>query len=122
MIVLEGLPALSPFRRDRLQARLSQHVPDLRITGTWHIYFIQPLPGAAPDLTSLGRILEGCPAEAPAAPGSVSRFVTPRLGTLSPWASKASEILRGAGHEVRRVERGLRLAGSMPSSLARMPG
>ena len=109
MIVLEGLPALSPFRRDRLQARLGQHVPDLRITGSWHVYFIQPQPGASPDLTGLGRILEACPAEAVAAPGATSRFVTPRLGTLSPWASKASEILRGAGHEVRRVERGLRL-------------
>ena len=38
-----------------------------------------------------------------------SRFVTPRLGTVSPWASKATEILRGAGHAVKRVERGLRL-------------
>ena len=35
MIVLEGLPALSPFRRDRLQARLRQIVPELSITGNW---------------------------------------------------------------------------------------
>ncbi len=41
MIVLEGLPALSPFRSDRLQARLRQFVPDLRVTGAWHVYFIQ---------------------------------------------------------------------------------
>ena len=31
MIVLEGAPALSPFRRDRLQARLQTLVPGLRI-------------------------------------------------------------------------------------------
>ncbi|MFA6984710.1 MAG: phosphoribosylformylglycinamidine synthase [Arenimonas sp.] len=109
MIVLEGLPALSPFRSDRLQARLRQIVPDLRVTGTWHIYFVQPEAGASPDLTGLGRILEGCVAAAVASAGASSRFVTPRLGTVSPWASKATEILRGSGHSVKRVERGMRL-------------
>ena len=109
MIVLEGLPALSPFRSDRLQARLRQIVPDLRVTGTWHIYFVQPEAGASPDLTGLGRILEGCAAAAAASAGASSRFVTPRLGTVSPWASKATEILRGSGHSVKRVERGMRL-------------
>ena len=46
MIVLEGLPALSPFRRDRLEARLQQVVPGLRVTGAWFVYFIQPESGA----------------------------------------------------------------------------
>ena len=59
MIVLEGLPALSPFRRDRLEARLQQVVPGLRVTGAWFVYFIQPESGAAPDPSALGRILEG---------------------------------------------------------------
>src|SRR6478752_391047 len=109
MIVLEGLPALSPFRRDRLQARLRQIAPELRITGSWHVYFVQPEAGASPDMGALGRILEASPAQAEAAEGTHSRFVTPRLGTLSPWATKATEILQGAGHPVKRVERGLRL-------------
>ncbi|MBP6596708.1 MAG: phosphoribosylformylglycinamidine synthase, partial [Arenimonas sp.] len=109
MIVLEGLPALSPFRRDRLQTRLLQSVEGLRVTGAWHLYFVQPDAGAQPDLAALGRILEGCTASEPTQPGTQSRFVVPRLGTLSPWASKATEILRGAGLPVRRVERGLRL-------------
>ena len=109
MIVLEGLPALSPFRSDRLQARLRQIVPDLSVTGAWHVYFLQAEAGSSPDLDALGRILEGCPAQATPSAGSESRFVTPRLGTVSPWASKATEILQGAGHGVKRVERGLRL-------------
>jgi phosphoribosylformylglycinamidine synthase len=109
MIVLEGLPALSPFRSDRLQARLRQIVPELNVTGSWHIYFIQADPGASLELDGVGRILEGSPVEQASAAGSASRFVTPRLGTVSPWASKATEILRGAGHGVKRVERGLRL-------------
>ncbi len=109
MIVLEGLPALSPFRRDRLQNRLQLIVPGLRVTGAWHIYFVQPESGASPDLTVLGRILEGCSGRDEPAAGAASRFVVPRLGTLSPWATKATEILRGAGLAVQRVERGLRL-------------
>ncbi len=109
MIVLEGLPALSLFRSDRLQTRLCQIVPELRVTGAWHVYFIEVEHAAAIDAVAVGRILEGCPASEPPAIGAQSRFITPRMGTLSPWASKATEILRGAGHAVKRVERGLRL-------------
>ncbi|GAB2669623.1 phosphoribosylformylglycinamidine synthase [Arenimonas aestuarii] len=109
MIVLEGLPALSPFRHERLQARLQQLVPGLRLTGAWFVYFIEPGSGGSPDTAALGRILEGCVSFEAAAPGASSRFVVPRLGTMSPWASKATEILRGAGLAVKRVERGTRL-------------
>jgi phosphoribosylformylglycinamidine synthase len=109
MIVLEGLAALSPFRRDRLETRLRQLSPSIRILGAWHIYFVDPEPGQSPDTAAIGRILEGCPAGEPLQSDAKSVFVTPRLGTLSPWASKATEILRGAGHPILRVERGLRL-------------
>ena len=30
---------------------------------------------------------------------------TPRLGTISPWASKATDILHNCGIDIRRVER-----------------
>lgn len=109
MIVLEGAPALSPFRRDRLQARLQAIVPGLRVLGTWHGYWIQPDAGATPDPAALRRILQAQAEPAGAAPGATSRFVVPRLGTLSPWASKATELLRGAGLPVHRVERGMRI-------------
>ncbi|HEU0151913.1 MAG TPA: phosphoribosylformylglycinamidine synthase [Arenimonas sp.] len=123
MIVLEGLPALSPFRRDRLQNRLQQIVDGLRVTGAWHVYFVEPESGASPDLGALGRILEGCTGREPLADGAASRFVVPRLGTLSPWSSKATEIVQGAGLAVKRVERGLRLdlAGLPPAGDPRWP-
>ncbi len=109
MIVLEGLPALSPFRRDRLQTRLQAIVPELRIVGAWFVYWVEPQAGLTPDPAVLQRILEAHDDRAPLAAGAVSRFVAPRLGTISPWASKASELLRGAGQPVKRVERGTRI-------------
>ena len=114
MIVLEGLPALSAFRLQRLLAECRAIHPAVDVLGTHHVYLIQPEPtpsGAAAtvDTAAVGAILEGCIAQTPTPAGAVSRFVVPRLGTLSPWASKATEILRGAGHAIARVERGLRI-------------
>ncbi len=109
MIVLEGASALSPFRRERLQARLQAIAPGLRIADTRHGYWVEPETGASPDRAALQRILQAEPGFADAEVGAVSRFVVPRLGTLSPWASKATELLRGAGLPVKRVERGMRI-------------
>jgi phosphoribosylformylglycinamidine synthase len=109
MIVLEGQSALSPFRRERLEARLQTLVPGLRIAGALFTYWIQPEPGQSPDADALHRILEAEAAPAMQAEGAVSRFVAPRLGTMSPWASKAGELLRGAGLPIKRVERGMRI-------------
>jgi phosphoribosylformylglycinamidine synthase len=109
MIVLEGQSALSPFRRDRLEARLQAIVPQLRVVGAWFTYWVEPQPGETPDSPTLERILEAHGHREPLADGAVSRFVAPRLGTISPWASKASELLRGAGLPVKRVERGTRI-------------
>ncbi len=109
MIVLEGAAALSPFRRERLESRLQSIAADLRITGAWHVYFTQADDAGAVDQTTLGRILQGQPQAAERAEGAVSRFVVPRLGTLSPWSSKATELVRGAGLPIQRVERGTRI-------------
>ncbi|MFC0676910.1 phosphoribosylformylglycinamidine synthase [Lysobacter korlensis] len=108
MIVLEGASALSAFRRERLQARLQSLHADVRVLGAWHVYWVDPETGAEPDRDALARILQGGFDAAGRAEGVVSRYVTPRLGTLSPWASKATELLRGAGLPVHRVERGTR--------------
>ena len=79
------------------------------IAGAWHVYFVQGEAGASMDANVLGRILEGCSGLNTALTGAAVRIITPRAGTLSPWSSKATDILRGAQLPVERVERGLRI-------------
>ena len=107
MIVLEGPPALSPYQRDRLESRLRQIHEPMRVIGSRQLFFVDPHPGAVPDAAVLSRILEGAPRAAGEVAGSI--YVVPRLGTISPWATKATEILQGAGLPVHRVERGREL-------------
>ncbi|MFT3755860.1 MAG: phosphoribosylformylglycinamidine synthase [Pseudoxanthomonas sp.] len=109
MIVLEGRPALSQFRLARLQSRLQSIAPAVQVRGAWQVFFVQPQAGTQVDAAALHRILQANAGEAPVEAGSTSRFIVPRLGTLSPWASKAGELLRGAGLDIARVERGLRI-------------
>ena len=57
MIVLEGARALSPFRRDRLQARLNAIAPALRIVDAWHGYWIDP--EADREISRVIALIEG---------------------------------------------------------------
>src|SRR3546814_6822302 len=66
MIVLEGQPALSPFRRERLESRLRALSPDVRVAGAWHVYWVEPADaGQAIDSAVLNRILQAGDAVAP---------------------------------------------------------
>ncbi|HHW4680701.1 MAG TPA: phosphoribosylformylglycinamidine synthase, partial [Xylella taiwanensis] len=109
MIVLKGASALSPFRLARLESRLQTAVPALHIAGAWHLYIIQIKPGHTPDIPTLRRLLQAETVSEPHTENVVSRYVVPRLGTLSPWSSKATELLHGAGQPIARVERGTRI-------------
>ena len=106
---LPGTPALSSFRRERLLARLqSAGLPVADIQAN-HEYFVwcEAEPGAQ-DRERLARLLDAAGPAAVGEAGAVLRVV-PRLGTVSPWASKATDIARNCGMDaVRRIERGLR--------------
>ena len=105
MIALDGLPALSPFRIDRLNAELARIAPGVGVLATRHVYLVDAPDGAALDLERLGEVVQA-DSETAAARGA-SLFVVPRLGTRSPWSSKATDILVDCGFPVRRIERGV---------------
>jgi phosphoribosylformylglycinamidine synthase len=105
LLFFEGGNALSPFRARALLQRL-QGI-DGRITelAARYLHWIRPLqPLAAADADKLAALLRyGEPAPESAADALV--VVMPRLGTVSPWASKATDIAHNCGLPVQRIER-----------------
>ncbi|NBX05696.1 MAG: phosphoribosylformylglycinamidine synthase, partial [Betaproteobacteria bacterium] len=105
-----GGNALPGFRAQRLLAGLQEVNPEItHISGQFvHLVALQQASGVAPDAalhTRLGALLAySDPADAAPADAAVC-VVAPRLGTVSPWASKASDIARNCGLAVARIER-----------------
>jgi phosphoribosylformylglycinamidine synthase len=101
----EGGRALSAFRAQALLARLQSVVP--RVQGVSARYVHWAAFDAAPareQLDKLAALLTyGELAEATA--GNERVVVMPRLGTVSPWASKATDIARNCGLVLHRLER-----------------
>ncbi|MCW8807122.1 MAG: phosphoribosylformylglycinamidine synthase, partial [Rhodanobacter sp.] len=104
MIALDGQSALSTFRLDRLNARLDALHRGAKVQASWFVYFLDV--DAAPAGDARQRLLDVLEAK-DASPEAATLWVVPRFGTISPWSSKATDILHGAGFDVRRVERGL---------------
>ena len=100
--VLTGGETLSEFRIERLLATLSPQVPGLSGLRARNFFMVD---AEGVDAAQLGRLLDAEVRELPTADATL--YIVPRLGTLSPWASKATDIARVCGLSgVRRVERG----------------
>ncbi len=114
MRILYGAPAWSAFRLTRLQQRLQQVQRAVSGLQARFVYFIdeaRPLDAAA--LSRLTQLLQA-DAQAAAEQAGTALYVVPRVGTISPWSSKASDIAQACGlQQVRRIERGIvyRIAG-----------
>jgi phosphoribosylformylglycinamidine synthase len=107
-----GTAALSAFRLEKLRAMLNDAAPGVAIAETRHWYFSalkgQTLGKAQGKL--LDRVLNldraaGEPEDA----GKYQRLlVVPRLGTISPWSTKATDIAQHCGLSgIERIERGV---------------
>ena len=106
LLCFEGGNALSAFRAQALLARLQ--AVNGRIIGVTarHVHWVMTAPGATADLARLAALLQyGDPLPADADLGGALVLVMPRLGTVSPWASKATDIARNCGLALHRVER-----------------
>ena len=107
LMVLRGSSALSAFRLDKLRASLMQSHPAIRSIDCAFVHFVHC--SVAPDAREseiLHQLLTYGGAPAPAIEGETF-LVIPRVGTISPWASKATNIARNCGlRSVHRIERG----------------
>jgi len=103
----EGGSALSTFRARALLARLQAACPRITAAAVRHVHWAAfetaPAREALDKLQALLSYGEACTAA-----GEGERVVVmPRLGTVSPWASKATDIAHncGVGAALHRVER-----------------
>jgi phosphoribosylformylglycinamidine synthase len=106
---LRGSQAVSGFRLQKLLESLRTDAPAIRSLAAtfWHFVHVER-PLTADEAGRLDAVLEGPGGRAVPEPDErIDLLVVPRLGTLSPWASKATDILRHCGlPAVRRIERG----------------
>ncbi|QIM22698.1 phosphoribosylformylglycinamidine synthase [Phycicoccus sp. HDW14] len=109
LTTVPGGAALSSFRAAGVLARLRVVAPSVTAVAAQHVHWVasaQPL-GDVTAATVQRLLTYGdpfVPAD-PAGPHTALVVVAPRLGTLSPWASKATDIAHSCGVDVRRVER-----------------
>ena len=108
MSTFEGGNALSTFRINQLLPSL-QAVSD-KISHVSARFVHLAATDAKPDEVLTARLQSlltyGEPAAAVASvANTVQIIVAPRLGTVSPWASKASDIAHNCGLAVKRIER-----------------
>ncbi len=99
MLKLAGPAALSDFRRDKLLARLRGHCPAIGAVHAAYEYYVATNDDVdAETRARLAALLATDPdIEAAPSAGVLARWVVPRLGTISPWTSKATDIARGCG-------------------------
>ena len=105
---LRGASALSLFRIQKLaQKAAALGLPQAEIASEYWYFVSSPAPLDAAQTEKLQALLSAVRVDTPAA-GQSLFLVTPRIGTISPWSSKATDIAHNCGLDgVERIERGM---------------
>ena len=109
ILTLPGPSALSDFRRTKLLADLRAVEPAIAELSASYLHIVETAhPLTEAEQHTLNRVLAYGHSLAEAQPGLVGYLVVPRLGTISPWSSKATDIAWRCGLEaIVRIERGI---------------
>jgi len=110
ILKITGAPALSAFRLQKLTAEIQALAAGVgRVSATFAYFAELERPLSETETQALERILShGAQADAQAGAGGAGFLVVPRLGTVSPWSSKATDIAQRCGLDaVKRIERGV---------------
>ncbi len=109
IISLKGQPVLSAFRAEQLLSLLQTKDQDITeiYAEFWHFISVKKSPGKT-DLKILDRLLRYGPDRESKNTNSKMYLVIPRLGTISPWSTKATDIAHCCGLDnIIRMERGI---------------
>jgi len=109
MQIFRGSPALSSFRSEKLLSQLQSSVPSISHVYAEYVHFADVEGELSTEQTAtLQKLLTYGPAYSVEEPAGELLVVIPRFGTISPWASKATDIAHNGGWQsVQRVERGV---------------
>ncbi|MCC5860774.1 MAG: phosphoribosylformylglycinamidine synthase [Gammaproteobacteria bacterium] len=110
MLLIAGPPALSGFRLEKLLRRVRELEPAVKAVRADFEHYVNTRQTLAPSDEDVLAQLLTYGGEAPRDGGcGQALWVVPRLGTISPWSSKATDIARLCGLDaVLRIERGVR--------------
>ena len=126
ILKLRGARALSDFRLAKLLPQLKAVHPGVQAVAAEFRHFVEVAvaldareSGLLDQLLTYGEPLKKSPAT------DQLFLVVPRIGTISPWSSKATDIARQCGlAKVRRIERGtafhLKVSGTLDCDPARL--
>ena len=105
---LRGRNALSEFRTRKLTDALKHARLDISRISAEYWHFVSVTRELSNDeRATLERILTYGPAAQSVSESGHLQLIVPRLGTISPWSSKATDIARQCGLAgVERIERG----------------
>ncbi|MGH1471326.1 MAG: phosphoribosylformylglycinamidine synthase [Cellvibrionaceae bacterium] len=113
MLTLLGAPALSDFRTQKLLSQLQLIDQEIIAVSSQYVHLVGVDSLSDDKHRTLERLLEYGPTineqPAPIHIASEKQYViVPRVGTISPWSSKATDIAHNVGlTEVSRIERGV---------------
>ncbi|NNG75746.1 phosphoribosylformylglycinamidine synthase [Acinetobacter sp. ANC 4277] len=107
MFIVAGAPAHSSFKKTQLLNRLASMSSVQSIESQWIYLFDQAL-NEQQHQSALQLLNDGASFEVrQAANDEIQILVTPRLGTISPWSSKATDIFANCNTPIHRLERGV---------------
>jgi phosphoribosylformylglycinamidine synthase len=115
-----GSNPFSDFRLEKILNKARQHTADIENISAIYLYLVDVSAELSiQEQTILEELLDPIN---PSLKNNTQKFqviITPRLGTVSPWASKATDIAHICGlNKVKRIERAIVYTLNLSASLS----
>lgn len=108
MHYIHGGTSFSYFKLQQVKQKLQAVVPDLEQLVAENAYFFQADCWDQEKQKKLEDILGVCSQSGAIQENKPLFLVMPRIGTVSPWCSKATDIIHQSGlHDITRIEKGI---------------
>ncbi len=103
-----GIQALRNFKVRDLNEKINSAFPHIKLLSSEYIHFIETGSKLSNKSQLILDKLLNYSSQLDASNSLQKIIVIPRIGTISPWSSKATDIFKLCSlHEIRRIERGI---------------